>query len=178
MEDVALSKTLKRIAGRPACLRARVTTSGRRWEAHGPWRTIFTCGGCALAYALGADPAALVRALSMSADTAAPLLLVFAKAPVPGAVKTRLAAAIGAERAARVYRDLLATTLAHAHSAWRARIVSRDRAVGRTPIARRPFFAGSRPPSARRGIANAKATWARAWRTRSATRWIARPRCF
>ena len=55
----------------------------------------------------------------------APALLIFAKEPVAGAVKTRLARSIGAERALRVYSDLLATTLAHAHAAWRARIVSR-----------------------------------------------------
>jgi rSAM/selenodomain-associated transferase 2 len=61
MEDVALSKALKRVAGRPACLRTRVTTSGRRWETHGPWRTIFTMWRLRLAYALGADPAALAR---------------------------------------------------------------------------------------------------------------------
>jgi rSAM/selenodomain-associated transferase 2 len=61
MEDVALSSRLKRIAGRPACLRARVTTSGRRWETHGPWRTIFTMWRLRLAFALGADPAALAR---------------------------------------------------------------------------------------------------------------------
>lgn len=61
MEDVALSKALKRTAGRPACLRARVVTSGRRWETHGPWRTIFTMWRLRLAYALGADPAALAR---------------------------------------------------------------------------------------------------------------------
>lgn len=59
----------------------------------------------------------------MSAPVEAPALLIFAKAPVAGHVKTRLAADIGAEAAARVYRDLLATTLAHAHAAWRSRIV-------------------------------------------------------
>ena len=31
MEDVALSARLKRV-GRPLCLAARVTTSGRRWR--------------------------------------------------------------------------------------------------------------------------------------------------
>jgi uncharacterized protein len=55
----------------------------------------------------------------------APALLIFAKQPVAGAVKTRLARSIGPDRAMRVYCDLLATTLAHAHAAWRARIVSR-----------------------------------------------------
>jgi GT2 family glycosyltransferase len=39
MEDIELSRRLKRL-GRPACLSARVVTSGRRWEARGPWRTI------------------------------------------------------------------------------------------------------------------------------------------
>jgi hypothetical protein len=61
MEDVALSSLLKRTAGRPACLRTRVTTSGRRWETHGTWRTIFTMWRLRLAYALGADPATLSR---------------------------------------------------------------------------------------------------------------------
>jgi len=36
---------------------------------------------------------------------------IFAKPPVPGRVKSRLAAAIGARAAARAYRDLLAETL-------------------------------------------------------------------
>ena len=61
MEDVALSKSLKRSAGRPACLRARIATSGRRWEARGPWRTIVSMWRLRLAYALGADPARLAR---------------------------------------------------------------------------------------------------------------------
>jgi rSAM/selenodomain-associated transferase 2 len=61
MEDVALSKALKRAAGRPACLRVRIETSGRRWEAQGPWRTIFTMWRLRLAYALGADPVRLAR---------------------------------------------------------------------------------------------------------------------
>lgn len=61
MEDVALSKSLKRNAGRPACLKARVVTSGRRWETRGPWRTIVTMWRLRLAYALGADPAVLAR---------------------------------------------------------------------------------------------------------------------
>ncbi len=61
MEDIALCKTLKRSAGRPACLRLRIVTSGRRWERRGPWRTIATMWRLRLAYALGADPAALAR---------------------------------------------------------------------------------------------------------------------
>ncbi len=60
MEDVALSRALKRISP-PACLRARVTTSGRRWERDGTLRTILLMWRLRLAYALGADPRRLAR---------------------------------------------------------------------------------------------------------------------
>jgi rSAM/selenodomain-associated transferase 2 len=60
MEDVALSKALKRI-GHPLCLRARVITSGRRWETRGVARTILLMWRLRLAYFLGADPARLAR---------------------------------------------------------------------------------------------------------------------
>ncbi|WP_163558713.1 TIGR04283 family arsenosugar biosynthesis glycosyltransferase [Halomonas sp. NO4] len=39
MEDIELSRRLKRLSP-PACLRAKVTTSGRRWEQSGAWATI------------------------------------------------------------------------------------------------------------------------------------------
>jgi rSAM/selenodomain-associated transferase 2 len=55
MEDVALSKALKRL-GPPLCLRERVLASGRRWEKHGVLRTILLMWRLRLAYALGADP--------------------------------------------------------------------------------------------------------------------------
>jgi len=61
MEDIALSKALKRRGGQPACLDARIETSGRRWESRGPWRTIVGMWRLRLAYALGADPAELAR---------------------------------------------------------------------------------------------------------------------
>jgi rSAM/selenodomain-associated transferase 2 len=61
MEDVAFSKALKARSSAPACLRTKVATSGRRWETRGPWRTIFTMWRLRLAYAMGADPAALAR---------------------------------------------------------------------------------------------------------------------
>lgn len=40
MEDIELSHRLRRVQ-RPACLRERVETSGRRWETRGVWRTIW-----------------------------------------------------------------------------------------------------------------------------------------
>jgi rSAM/selenodomain-associated transferase 2 len=60
MEDVALSKLLKRRAA-PACLRARVVTSGRRWEARGVLRTIVLMWRLRLLYFLGASPERLAR---------------------------------------------------------------------------------------------------------------------
>jgi rSAM/selenodomain-associated transferase 2 len=60
MEDVALSVRLKRIS-RPLCVRARVTTSGRRWRKHGALHTIFLMWRLRLAYFFGADPAQLAR---------------------------------------------------------------------------------------------------------------------
>lgn len=55
MEDIALSRLLKRHA-RPVCLRQRVSTSARRWERHGVWRTVLLMWRLRLAYFLGADP--------------------------------------------------------------------------------------------------------------------------
>ena len=60
MEDIALSRTL-RARSRPACLRASVVTSSRRWERHGIARTIALMWRLRLEYALGADPEKLAR---------------------------------------------------------------------------------------------------------------------
>ncbi|MSQ52228.1 MAG: glycosyltransferase [Betaproteobacteria bacterium] len=60
MEDIDLCARLKRIS-RPLCLRARVTTSGRRWEKHGVWRTIVLMGCLRLRYFLGASPEILAQ---------------------------------------------------------------------------------------------------------------------
>ncbi|MDE2369848.1 MAG: TIGR04283 family arsenosugar biosynthesis glycosyltransferase [Burkholderiales bacterium] len=60
MEDIAISRRLKR-QGPPACLRERVTTSARRWERHGVWRTIFLMWRLRAAFFLGADPRQLAR---------------------------------------------------------------------------------------------------------------------
>jgi rSAM/selenodomain-associated transferase 2 len=60
MEDIVLSGRLKRI-GRPVCLAARATTSGRRWDEHGVLRTIVTMWRLRLAFFLGAEPTRLAR---------------------------------------------------------------------------------------------------------------------
>jgi glycosyltransferase involved in cell wall biosynthesis len=60
MEDIVLSRRLKAL-GRPACLTARVTTSGRRWDRDGVIRTVFLMWRLRLAFFLGAEPARLAR---------------------------------------------------------------------------------------------------------------------
>jgi len=60
MEDVALSRALKRVA-RPVALHARVVTSSRRWETRGIVRTVLLMWSLRAAYALGADPDRLAR---------------------------------------------------------------------------------------------------------------------
>ena len=55
MEDIDLCVRLKRHS-RPLCLSARVTTSGRRWEKHGVWRTVFLMWWLRLRYFLGDSP--------------------------------------------------------------------------------------------------------------------------
>ena len=40
MEDIELSRRLRACFGRPACLREKVVTSGRRWDERGALRTI------------------------------------------------------------------------------------------------------------------------------------------
>lgn len=60
MEDIDISRRLKRLA-RPRCLRLKVTTSARRWESRGVWRTILLMWRLRLAFFLGASPDALAR---------------------------------------------------------------------------------------------------------------------
>jgi rSAM/selenodomain-associated transferase 2 len=60
MEDIALSKRLKRVS-RPLCLRARAVTSGRRWDKNGVVGTVLLMWRLRLAYFFGVDPKALAR---------------------------------------------------------------------------------------------------------------------
>ena len=55
MEDIAFSRQLK-IYGAPLCITHRLTTSGRRWEQHGVWRTMLLMWRLRFSYWLGADP--------------------------------------------------------------------------------------------------------------------------
>jgi rSAM/selenodomain-associated transferase 2 len=58
MEDIALCKKLKKISP-PACLKAKVISSGRRWEQFGMLRTILLMWNLRMRYFWGADPQTL-----------------------------------------------------------------------------------------------------------------------
>ncbi len=60
MEDIEFCKRIK-ARSRPICLYEKVTTSGRRWEANGVWRTIVLMWSLRLAYFFGADPVKLAE---------------------------------------------------------------------------------------------------------------------
>ncbi len=60
MEDIEISKRLL-AQSRPACLRERVVTSGRRWESRGVWRTIALMWRLRLAYWCGVPAERLAR---------------------------------------------------------------------------------------------------------------------
>jgi len=60
MEDIALCKMLKRY-DRPLCLWQCVTTSSRRWEEKGLFRTIFLMWFLRLAYFYKVDPKRLIK---------------------------------------------------------------------------------------------------------------------
>jgi rSAM/selenodomain-associated transferase 2/rSAM/selenodomain-associated transferase 1 len=117
MEDIAMSKSLKRF-GRPACLRERVTTSARRWQQHGVWRTMLLMWRLRAAYFWGAAPEVLAQHYGYAA---APVpspaaVAVMAKAPQAGFAKTRLIPLLGAAGAARAQRRFTLDTLHTARS--------------------------------------------------------------
>ncbi len=60
MEDVELCKRLL-ACSRPACITQCVSTSGRRWETRGVWRTIFLMWRLRWAYWRGTDAGELAR---------------------------------------------------------------------------------------------------------------------
>lgn len=63
MEDIGLSRSLKRLS-RPAALRLRVTTAGRRWDTRGPMRTILFMWWLRWRFFLGAKPEHLAHLYS------------------------------------------------------------------------------------------------------------------
>ena len=111
MEDVGVVDRLSR-RGRRIVLGGTVITSGRRYRREGPVRAWIRNILLIVAFRLGADPVALAsrypteRPTRPTDATRRQTVIIFAKAPVPGRVKTRLAADLGPTRATEIYREL------------------------------------------------------------------------
>jgi rSAM/selenodomain-associated transferase 2/rSAM/selenodomain-associated transferase 1 len=112
MEDIAMSKSLLRFS-HPHCLCERVTTSSRRWQKHGVWRTILLMWRLRAAYFWGTAPDVLAQRYGYTkAPAAHPVAVaVMAKAPQAGFAKTRLIPLLGASGAARAQRKFTLNTL-------------------------------------------------------------------
>lgn len=118
MEDVEILKSLRK-AGRWRKIPAPILASPRRYQEEGRWRGWLRNTALISLHLAGVPPERLAtlyptrlggEAQSLH-TTGSPqqgerILLIFAKEPRPGRVKTRLAAGIGAEEASRVYRWL------------------------------------------------------------------------
>jgi rSAM/selenodomain-associated transferase 1 len=141
MEDVELSRRLKRAGGKPLHLVQRIVTSGRRWEREGTWRTIVAMWRIRFAYWRGADPARLAARYRTTIPAPRVILQVFAKNPLAGQVKTRLAGAIGDDEAAAHYVRLVERTLATAIAARAAGVVDGVELWGTPDIAAPAFTA-------------------------------------
>lgn len=119
MEDIRMSRQLLTTCGRPACLPERVSVSARRWEERGILRTILLMWGLRGLHALGVSPVTLHRFYYGETPVASPMaaparVIVFAKVPRAGEVKTRLAAGLGESVALETHRALLVRTLEQA----------------------------------------------------------------
>lgn len=115
MEDVILALRLRR-ARRLMRLPAVAATSARRYEEEGKVRAFLRNARLISRFMAGAPSPALALDYPLrrrqavnappSSQQQSAALLVFAKAPRPGAVKTRLAAAVGPDAAAEAYRRM------------------------------------------------------------------------
>jgi len=108
MEDVEMIRRLRR-RGRLERLPARLRTSARRYRRGGVVRTSLRNLTLITAYHLGISAERLARWYPVEPrpqDIAKRILLVFAKLPEPGKVKTRLARTLGEVKAAEIYSTL------------------------------------------------------------------------
>ena len=96
IEDVALSSASSASAARSAC-RARVVTSGRRWDERGVLRTMLLMWRLGFAMSSATSPRHSPRAMAIPRDGSTPTAIaILAKAPIVGG-QSRLISALGAE---------------------------------------------------------------------------------
>jgi rSAM/selenodomain-associated transferase 2 len=109
MEDVEIVRRLRNV-GRVKRLPAHLGTSPRRYEGEGRWRAWIRNSLLMGLYLVGVPASRLAQFYeperrSLRSDRN-PVLLIFAKAPRPGTVKSRLAVELGEARAAELYRSM------------------------------------------------------------------------
>lgn len=146
MEDVILNRRLLE-TGQLVRLAGRLTTSPRRYEEEGRIRAWLRNTRTITRFLAGADPSGLARGYrprrvnrpgppkaALEADPDRTTLLVFARAPRPGTVKTRLARGIGEERATTLYRRMGRRIVAGVRSAPARMVVCYDPPDGEAEI--------------------------------------------
>lgn len=111
MEDVEVVDRIRR-SGSLERLAPPLPSSPRRYLREGRLRGWLRNAALVTLFRLGVPPERLLRWYGSEPGPGADrVLLVFAKAPRPGRVKTRLAADVGAEEATRIYRSLGSTVV-------------------------------------------------------------------
>ncbi len=102
LEDLDFSTRLRRI-GKVCLLPGPLKTSARRWQTQGWWPTVLEHSHLALSYSLGC--------FEKRSRAAKMVVVVMAKAPIPGTVKTRLIPALTEVEAAALASRLLQETV-------------------------------------------------------------------
>lgn len=146
MEDVILNRRLLEM-GQLTALTGTLTTSSRRYEEEGRVSAWFRNARTITRFLSGTRPSLLARRYrprrahgtgprkaAREARPASATLLVFAKAPRPGTVKTRLARTIGDERATALYRRMGGLIVASVRSAPARMVVCYDPPDGEAEI--------------------------------------------
>ncbi len=146
MEDVIVNRRLLEV-GQLVALAGTLTTSSRRYEEEGRVRALFRNMRTITRFLSGTQPSLLARRYrprrahgtgprkaAREASPASATLLVFAKAPRPGTVKTRLARTIGDERATALYRRMGRLIVANVRSAPARMVVCYDPPDGEVEI--------------------------------------------
>ena len=128
MEDIAMCRRLGKLV-RPQPQPFATLTSARRWESQGVLRTILRMWRLRLLYFFGVSPERLAREYYPALHDSAPgfaypgaRILVFARAPEAGKVKTRLAREIGEGAALGLYLAMLHRVFATAEQAALAEV--------------------------------------------------------
>lgn len=123
LEDVEILRRLDFAGGQRRRLDASLPTSPRRYEKEGTLSAVARNVRVAASFHLGGDPQRLASAYPADRTVPSRTVVVFAKEPVPGRVKTRLAADIGNDAAARIYRTLGRETVEALHGGgWRIQV--------------------------------------------------------